>query len=257
MTKQNWLLSSMIICIYLFLYIPLAVLILFSFNDGLFPAPWVGFSLKWYRELFSSTEVWTAFAHSLIVAVSSTALSLFFACGLIAYESCDRPLGSLRYLFLGNLFIPEVILALGLLSFFSLASIPLGFPTLIAGHTILGIGYAVPVLFNGYQDLDPRIVEASRDLGATRCQTILKVTFPLLRPSCMTAGLLVFILSFDDFIISYFCSGGEAQTLPLYIYSMIRQGISPVINALSVFLLFLSGLLVYFVGYRLLRVKIW
>ena len=143
------------------------------------------------------------------------------------------------YLFMGNLFMPEVIFALGLLSLFSFFAIPLGLPSLIVGHTLLGMGYTVPIVFNGYRDLDPRLVEALRDLGATRCQTFRKVVVPLLRSSLLTAGLLVFILSFDDFIVSYFCAGGEAQTLPLYIYSMIRQGISPVINALSVFLLFL------------------
>lgn len=257
MTRNEWFFTFVIAGIFLFLYIPLAVLIIFSCNDGLFPSPWVGFSLKWYRELFTSTEVWSSFAHSLIVALSATALSLFFSLGLVSYESCERPLGRYIYLFVGNIFIPEVILALGLLSFFSFAAIPLGFPSLIVGHTVLGIGYAVPIIFNGYRSLDPRLLEASRDLGATKCQTFRKVTVPLLRPSLVTAGLLVFILSFDDFIVSYFCSGGEAQTLPLYIYSMIRSGISPVINALSVFLLFLSGLLVYGIGYRILRVKVW
>lgn len=257
MTKKLWFFTFLIACIFLFLYIPLAVLIIFSCNDGLFPAPWVGFSLKWYRELFSTSEVWTAFANSLIVALSATALSLFVSLGLVCYESCERPLGRGMYIFMGNVFMPEVILALGLLSFFSWASIPLGFSSLIAGHTVLGIGYAVPIVLNGYQALDQRLLEASRDLGATKFLTFRKVTVPLLYPSLITAGMLIFILSFDDFIVSYFCSGGEAQTLPLYIYSMIRAGISPVINALSVFLLFISGLLVYWVGYRVLRAKIW
>lgn len=243
--------------IFLFLYIPIMVLIIFSFNDGLFPAPWAGFSLNWYKELFSSSEVWAAFGNSLLVAMSATLLSLFFTLGLIAYESCEKPLGNCMYLFMSNLFMPEVIFALGLLSLFSFFAIPLGLPSLIIGHTMLGLGYTIPIVFNGYHDLDRRLVEASRDLGATRFYTFMKVVIPLLRPSLFTAGLLVFILSFDDFIVSYFCAGGEAQTLPLYIYSMIRQGISPVINALSVFLLFISGVVVYVVGYRILRVKLW
>ncbi len=162
-------------------------------------------------------------------------------------------LGRLTYFFSGNIFIPEVILAIGLLSFFSQAAIPLGFPSLIAGHTVLGMGFAIPIIYNGFLSLDVRLLEASRDLGATKCQTFRKIVLPLLLPSLLTAGLLVFILSFDDFIVSYFCSGSESQTLPLYIYSMIRQGISPIINALSVLLILLSGILVYTLGYRVMR----
>lgn len=257
MNRNGSWFAAPIALIYLFLYVPLLVLIIFSFNEGLFPAPWVGFSLKWYKELFSSSEVWSAFMNSLIVASSATALSILLTLGLIAYETCAHPLAKLRYFFLGNLFIPEVILAIGLLSFFFLFAVPLGFASLIVGHTVLGIGYSVPLIFNGFRDIDKKLFEASRDLGATKWQTLRKIIIPLLRPSIITAALIVFIISFDDFIVSYFCSGGEAQTLPLYIYSMIRQGISPVINALSVFLIFLSCALVYFVGYRFLRVKLW
>ena len=136
--------NVMIFLIFLFLYVPMAILVIFSFNDGLFPSPWQGFTVKWYSELFHSPAVWDAFYNSLIVAVSATCLSLLFALGLVYYESHERMIGSWVYLFYGTIFVPEVVLAIGLLSFLSFCSVPLGLTTLIAGHTLLGLGYAVP-----------------------------------------------------------------------------------------------------------------
>jgi len=242
---------------YLFIYIPIIILVLFSFNNGPFPAPWVGFSLKWYKELLHATSLWNAFGNSLIIAFAATALSLLMSLGLIYYQSCVGPIGAWQYLFYGNVFIPEIVFAMGLLSFLSLCTIPLGIPALIAGHTILGLGYAVPILLASYHTLDDKMREASYDLGATKSQTFFKITVPLLKPALLVAGLLVFIISFDDFILSYFCAGSEAQTLSLYIYSMIKHGISPVINALSTLLLVLSGCMVFIFCSFTLRSKIW
>jgi spermidine/putrescine transport system permease protein len=136
--------------------------------------------------------------------------------------------------------IPETVLAIALLGFFSLISIPLGLVTLILAHTILGLGFVVPILYARYAELDKRMTEASLVLGATPKQTFFKVTLPLLRPSLIATGLLIFIISFDDFILSYFCAGSSSQTLSLYILSMLRTGVSPVVNALSAILLVLS-----------------
>ena len=229
---------------YLFLYVPIVVLVIFSFNNGLFPAPWVGFTTKWYTELFQSSAVWSAFSNSMIVALTSTALSLLMSLCIVYYESTKASIGNWIYFFFGTILIPEVVLAIGLLSFLSFCSVPLGLPSLIAGHTILGLGYAVPIIYSSYHSIDKRLQEASLDLGATKSETFFKITLPLLKQALIVAGLLVFIVSFDDFIVSYFCAGSEAQTLSLYIYSMIRSGISPVINALSTILLGLSSLLV-------------
>lgn len=135
---KTGLFTSAIVGIFLFLYVPLMVLILFSFNGGRFPAPWVGFSLEWYRKLFTTPEVWHAFVNSLIVASSATCISLFFGVGLICYESCERRLGRLTYFFSGNIFIPEVILAIGLLSFFPRLPSRLDFLRLLQGTLFLG-----------------------------------------------------------------------------------------------------------------------
>lgn len=249
--------TAFILFMYFVLYLPIIVMVIFSFNDGPFPAPWVGFSTKWYVELFHSTALWTAFCNSVIVAICSTALTLVMSMGLIYYQSSRNKKFPWSFIFYGTVFVPEIVLAIGLLSFLSLCSIPLGLPALIAGHTVLGLGYAVPIMYAAYASLDPRLSEASLDLGATKGETFWKVTLPLLKPALVVSGLLVFILSFDDFILSFFCAGSEAQTLSLYIYSMIRQGISPVINALSTILLALSSLLVGIFCSLTVRSKIW
>jgi spermidine/putrescine transport system permease protein len=117
---------------------------------------------------------------------------------------------------------------------------------LILAHSVLGLGFVIPIVYARFLELDYRMTEASLVLGATPFQTFFKVTLPLLRPSLIATGLLVFIISFDDFILSYFCAGSSSQTLSLYILSMLRSGISPIVNALSAVLLLLSSLLVFF-----------
>jgi spermidine/putrescine transport system permease protein len=243
--KADILSRSYIIFMYLFLYLPIIILVLFSFNREAFPAPWSGFTFKWYHELwFNSDALWTSLYNSLVVSCCATALSISMGLALLFYMVHGGRIQNMIKLFYANLIVPEVVLAVGLLSLFSLCSIPLGKTTLIAAHTVLGLGYAVPVLYARYQELDYRLIEASLDLGASATQTFFNVILPLLRPALIVAALLVFIISFDDFVLSYFCAWPSAQTLPVYILSMLRSGVSPVVNALSTGLLLLSSLLV-------------
>lgn len=235
--------GAFVTLVYLFLYVPIAVLIVFSFNTSAFPDKWVGFSLKWYEALFQSTEIWAAFKNSLLVACSSVILSLTMAVFFVSYVSRDR-LSRFIPAFYLNLIIPEIVVAVGLLTLFSFFSIPLGITTLIAGHTLIGLGYAVPIVYARFMELDESIIEASLDLGANQHQTFYGVILPLLKPALFAAGLLVFILSFDDFLISFFCSGTSSQTLSLYIFAMIRTGVTPTVNALSTLLLLISSILV-------------
>jgi len=241
---------------YLFLYVPIFVLLVFSFNTNQFPAPWSSFTLDWYRELFQSSYLWKSFSNSLIVATSATAISLGAGIGLVFYAASGGKIGKFMGMFYGNLVIPETVLAVSLLSLFTLIDIPLGLTTLILAHSVLGLGFVIPIVYARYRELDYNLTEASFALGATPLQTFFKVTLPLLRPSLVTTALLVFIISFDDFILSYFCAGSSSQTLSLYILSMIRTGVSPVVNALSSVLLFLSSLLVLFFFSLKTRVRI-
>ncbi len=229
---------------YLFLYLPIVILVLFSFNTEGFPSPWKSFTLRWYHELLHSIYLWDAFYNSLIIAISSTFLSLLIGTFLLFYAAQGGRVGSFLVLFYGNLVIPETILAVSLLGFFSLISVPLGLTTLIIAHTVLGLGFVIPMVYIKFLELDYRLTEASLVLGATPIQTFYKVILPLLRPTLITTALLVFIVSFDDFILSYFVAGSATQTLSLYILSMIRSGVSPTVNALSSVLLALSSLLV-------------
>lgn len=246
MPKPKIKFLTFIAATYLFLYVPIIVLLIFSFNSERFPSPWTAFTLKWYKELFEALYLWKAFANSLIVAVSATFISLLAGIFLIFYASQGGRIGKMLPLFYGNIIIPETVLAVSLLSFFSSINIPLGLTTLILAHTVLAMGLVVPILYARFQELDTRLTEASLVLGASPTQTFLKVTLPMLRPTLLTAGLLVFIISFDDFILSYFCAGSTTQTLSLYILSMLRTGVSPIVNALSAVLLFLSSFFVLF-----------
>ncbi len=232
-----------VLATYLFLYLPIIVLLVFSFNSESFPSPWKEFSWKWYEELFHSPYIWGAFLNSFIIAIFSTCISLVLGVFFIFYTSQGNNITKWISIYYGNLIIPETVLAVALLGFFTLVSIPLGLITLILAHTVLGLGFVTPVLYTRYQELDKRMTEASLVLGATPTQTFFKITLPLLRPSLIASGLLVFIISFDDFILAYFCAGSSSQTLSLYIMSMLRTGISPVVNALSAILFLLSTLL--------------
>lgn len=241
-----------VLCVYLFLYVPIIVLVLFSFNNNEFTYEWQGFTTRWYHELFQSVEIWDALKNSLIVALTSVFLSITMGLLLVFY-SAHTFFKRAFLLFYGNLAVPEIVLAVGMLSFFSFFFIPLGLTTLIAGHTLLGLGYVVPLVYSRFIELNDRFSEASLDLGATQGQTLTKVILPLLFPALFASGLLVFIISFDDFVISFFCSGSATQTLPMYIFSMIRAGASPVVSALSTLLLVVSGVLVLMFSYLQLK----
>ena len=229
---------------YIFLYLPITILIVFSFNSKNFPSPWEHFTTKWYHQLFQSSILWQSFFNSLFVAFTSTTLSLVLGIFLIFFRAQGGRVKNALPLFYGNLIIPETMLAISLLSYFSLFGVSLGISTLIVAHTVLGLGFVIPILYTRFLQLDIRLNEASESLGANPLQTFFRITLPLLRPTLFATGLLIFILSFDDFILSYFCSGTGVQTLSLYLLSTLQAGVSPVVNALSTILLLLSSFLV-------------
>ncbi len=206
------------------------------------PYEWSGFTTDWYKQLFVCKQAWYALTNSLIVAISSVTLSIVMALMLVYYGS--GTFSRLFVAFYGSLVVPEIVLAVGLLGFFSLFCVSLGFITLIVGHTLLGLGYAVPIIHARFLELEKHLTEASLDLGATRTQTFFLVILPLLIPSLLAASLLIFVLSLDDFLIAFFCAGAETQTLPLYIFSVVRSGGSPMVNALSTIMLLVGSLLI-------------
>ncbi|MEX0672188.1 MAG: ABC transporter permease [Candidatus Babeliales bacterium] len=228
---------------YLFLYIPIIILIIFSFNQSGQLNQWGGFSTKWYYELFQNDIIWDAFKNSLVVALSSMALSVTLGVGLV--YGFGRRMQDFFGFFYGSVIVPEIVLGVGLLSIFSILKVPLGMTTLIAGHTLLGLGFVIPIVHGRYLEIGQQYSEASFDLGASELQTFFRVILPLLRPALVASSLLVMVISFDDFLISFFCAGASTQTLSLYIFAMIRTGISPVVNALSTCILLGSSIIVY------------
>lgn len=247
-------LPTYVACFFMFLYLPIIILTVYSFNQGEFPSAWLGFSLHWYYDLFQSVEIWRAVKTTLIVAGSSALLSVVL--GVMLVWGARKIRYNIAVSFYGNILVPDIVLAVGLLSLFSFFYVPLGIVTLVAGHTLLGLGFAVPVLKSRLDELDQRLVEASLDLGASVWYTFWHVVIPFLYPSILVATILVVIVSFDDFLISFFCAGASAQTLSLYIFTMIRSGISPTVNALSTLMLVVSSLcimVISFINYRLGR----
>ena len=253
---SKMLLPMWVVMAYLFLYIPLIVLIVFSFNDAAFPYHWVGFSWRWYQDLFASSALWAAAWNSFIVGISAVSLSLVVGL-LFVMWSIQRKSDYFLTIFYPNLVVPEIVLAVGLLSFFIFFHVPLGLNTLVVAHALLGLGYTIPILHARFSSLDPRLVEASLDLGATPTQTFFKIIIPVITPALVAAGLLVFILSLDDFLIAFFCAGTDAQTLSLYIFSMIRSGVSPEVNALATLMLIVSSVLVITYSSLQIRDRIW
>ena len=238
--------------VYLFLYVPIVILVLFSFNSSEVPYRWEHVTLRWYKQLFATPEVLLATENTLIIACAASLLSLAMGLTYVFLAKKFR-LQPFIGLFYAGTALPEIIIAVGMLSFFSFFNVPLGITTLIAGHTVLGLGFVIPIIKAQYAEIDPILTEASLDLGASQRHTFFKIILPLLTPSLVAGGLLTFILSLDDFLISFFCSGVGAQTLSLYIFSLIRLGASPVINALSSVILVTSSLLVLL--FCLLKIK--
>ncbi|OGB97563.1 hypothetical protein A3F06_03465 [candidate division TM6 bacterium RIFCSPHIGHO2_12_FULL_36_22] len=244
--KRFWL-PTTVLGIYLFLYIPIVIMLIFSFNNNQLGYFWTGFTFEWYQQLFQAQELWFALKNTLIIAVVAVFLSLIF--GLMIVYSFGKKLDKFFSIFYLSAMIPEIVIAVGLLSIFSWLMVPLGLNTLIIGHTLLGLGFVVPILHARYGEMDNRLLEASADLGASTRQTFFKVILPFLYPALISAALLVFIISLDDFLIAFFCAGPTSQTLSLYIFALIRSGVSPVINALSMLMLMVSMLLVLLFSY--------
>lgn len=245
--KQFWH-PVLVILLYAFIYMPILVLVLFSFNASSTSIQWGSFSLQWYRILFQSTELLQAFKVSLIVAFSATFFALLLGlCFVVGTSWCK-----VQYLysfFHVNIILPDIVLGIGLLTIFNFLQLPLGYGSLIVGHTLIGIGFAIPIIRARFIELDPVLTEASLDLGATYWQTMRKIIFPLLMPSVFAAGLIIFTLSLDDFMIAFFCSGPAIQTLSVYVFNIIRTGIDPSINALSTLILVMSSFLILLLSY--------
>jgi spermidine/putrescine transport system permease protein len=230
-----------------FLFLPLAVLILYSFNASR-SGEWTGFSFTWYEKLFfGSPDLWTAFRNSAIVALGSALMATLL--GTLA------AIGTARYSFKARNFIaglsfvpmvlPEIVVGVSLLIFFAGIGLNLGLVTVWIAHTTFNIPFVYLLVSARLEETDPTIIEAASDLGANELQTLFRIIVPMALPGIASAFLTAITLSLEDFVITFFVTGPGATTLPLYIYSMIRFGVSPVVNALSAVMVAGTVLLVY------------
>jgi len=219
-----------------FLYIPISVLIGLSFNEGGMPTAWTGFSFKWYGELFRNADILNAGLNTLIVATCATALATILGTLLaIGVEIRRRRGRALEALIFAPMIIPDIVLAIALLSFFSLLKVPMGLHTIIVAHVVFNLAFVCAVVRARLKSFDWSIVEASSDLGASAFTSYRRIVIPVLAPAIIAGALLAFTLSVDEFIIAFFTAGaGRASTtLPMQIYAMIRFGVTPEINALA------------------------
>ncbi|MDE5116796.1 MAG: ABC transporter permease, partial [Trichodesmium sp. St2_bin2_1] len=224
---------------FLFMYLPIFVLTFYSFNKSKYSAGWEGFTLQWYIRFFQDTRILTALQNSLTVAFFAVAVSAvigtLMAVGLAKYKFRGKSLYlGISYL---PLIIPDIAIAVATLVFLAALAIRLSLWTIIAAHIVFCLAYVGLVVSTRLADLDPNLEEAALDLGATPVDAFLKVLLPQLLPGILSGCLLAFVLSMDDFLIASFTSGNGSTTLPMEIFSRIRTGVKPDINALSVILI--------------------
>ena len=249
----DWGLLLTSVLVYVFLYAPIAVLVLFSFNSTRSTQVWTGFSTEWYGELLRDQTVLDAFRTSLIVGVTATAIATVIGTltALALTRHRFRGEGFADSAIYAATVMPEIVVGVSLLVFFVAAGFALGITTIIIAHVAFTISFVTIVVRARLAGMDESLEEAAQDLGANPATTFLRVTLPLILPGVMAGALLAFTLSFDDFVITFFVAGVGSSTLPLKIYSMIKFGVSPVINALSTVVL-VATIALIFGGSRIL-----
>ena len=256
MKKNNWLSKLFVILVLLFNYLPIIVVVVSSFNASKY-SNWAGFSLQWYEKLFRNSQILRSLNNSLILAFSSCGLSILIGtAGAVGMaRSRFRTQGLLENVSMIPMMMPEIILGMAYLAFFSIIRIPFGILTLIIAHTT----FCIPYIFINVQSrlvgLDPAYVEAARDLGASPTRAFYDVTLPLITPAILSGALLSFAMSMDDVVISFFVTGTTSNTLPLQVYSMLKMGVTPEVNALCTLMLLVvfGGIGLYYLLTTLLK----
>jgi ABC-type spermidine/putrescine transport system permease subunit II len=243
---------------YIFLFAPILILIAYSFNASRSTVVWTGFTLDWYREVFDDRGLGRALWVSLIIAAASaaiaTAIGTLTALAIVKRRFPGRD--ALSTLMMAPLVLPEIVIAVAFLVLMVTAGVTLGYFTLITSHVLVSIPYTMLIVRAAASALDRRLEEAAADLGANELQVFLRVTLPILMPAIFTAFLLAATLSFDNFVMSTFTSGVGTTPLPLRIYSMLKLGITPEINALGALMVLVNVLVVVAVLGRHLRLVV-
>ncbi len=246
LTAGRFSLVAITLLTFAFLYVPIIVLIVFSFNSARSGAVWQGFTLNWYERMFGNARIIEAAGTSLLIAVLSTIGSVII--GTLMAMAMERYAFKSKTLWDGLLYmpviIPEIVAGISLLLFFAAVGIERGLFTLVVSHIAFSMPFVYLTVRARLADFDRSVEEAAQDLGANEWITFTRVTLPLLMPGIISGALLAFTLSLDDFVISFFVNGKGWQTLPVYIWGQIRRGVTPEINAISTLMLVFSIVLV-------------
>jgi spermidine/putrescine transport system permease protein len=253
--RRSWLPSLITLSVIVFLFAPLVVLIVNSFNTSRFGGEWEGFTWNWYEKLWAADEVWESLWITVKIAISASlaamVLGTLAAYALHRFRSWLQDMHSL--LITLPLVMPDILMGMSLLALFILTGVETGLLTIWIAHVTFCLSFVTMVVLGRLQDFDFTLIDAARDLGATRAQAVKKVLLPLLLPGVLAGGLLAFTLSIDDYVITFFVSGPGTTTLPLRVASMMKTSRSlPVINALST-LLIVSTFLLAALSFRLQR----
>ena len=226
------------------MYIPIALVIAYSFNESRFSSAWSGFSLNWYRELLRDRAIFEALRNSFfLAAISSFAAAVIGTMGAVGISRSGRFSKIIEYLSVLPIMTPEIILGMVLLAFFSLLGLPLGMLTLVLAHTCFCIPYVYLLVRARLAGLNKSYTEAARNLGSGTWKVFLDITLPLIMPAVISGMLLSFAMSFDDVIISIFVTGSRTNTLPVRIYTQLKTGVTPKTNALCSLLFIITVLL--------------
>jgi putrescine transport system permease protein len=229
-----------------FLYVPIALLIIYSFNESRLVTVWGGFSTRWYASLWSNQQMMSALRNSLIVAISSASIATVLGT-LAAYSLARfgrfRTRGLFTTMIYTPLVLPEVILGLSLLLLFVSLGVERGLATIIIAHSTMGLCFVTVIVYPRLAAMDLSLEEAAMDLGATPFRTFWSVTLPMAAPAIMSGFLLAMTISLDDLVIASFTSGPGSSTLPMRIYSQVRLGVTPEVNAISTLMLLTVGVL--------------
>lgn len=243
MKSKKYLNGIYIAIIIAFIYIPIISMIVFSFNSSKSITTWTGFSFEWYGKLFNDREIMEAIINTIMVAVISTIVSTII--GTLAAISLSKNKKIFRETVMGlsniPILSPEIVTAIAFFVFFGAFSIEKGLTTMLLAHIAFSTPYVILTVYPKIKSLDPDLVSASADLGATPRQTLFKVILPQIRVAIIAGAAIAFTMSFDDFVISYFASGGMVQNISIYLYTL-KRGIEPTVNALSTIIIIFIGI---------------
>ncbi|AFP29224.1 spermidine/putrescine ABC transporter permease PotC [Marinobacter sp. BSs20148] len=254
---MRWLPRTYLALVYLLLYIPIAVLVVFSFNDSRTGYSWGGLSLRWYESLFNNYAMMKALGNSLFLALTAATVSTLIGAltALALHRYRFRGKKALKGMLFVVMMSPEIVLAISLLGLFLLAGIQLGYVSLLLAHVTFCLPFVVITVMARLSGFDERLPEAARDLGANDFTMTRTVLIPAIMPALMAGWLLGFTLSMDDVVVSTFVSGPSYEILPLRIYSMVRVGLKPEVNALGTLLLVFSLVMLLLSQWILMRNK--